>query len=234
MSIQTPLGILGLALGICGVIAGANIIVEQFFNDKLFSAFLKAIPVFLQSFFPNDATILWFTVRANRNIYDSWDVALIYFVLVPLLFALLTGCWVFLILALVGVINIGTIWLIIWFVLTAINYGWSASNQYALEIKSHDRRLGVEGIKNRMRSDPAKTAKRWSHYFFADWVVAPFVALRIFFIEFLFVLLLWPAWLLRLIPDFRFDLTSRKTRRYYYAGYSAVFVIAGLVLASLH
>lgn len=233
MSIQTPLGMLGLALGICGAIAGANIIVEQLFGSTLFTTFLKAIPAFLQSFFPNDATILWFTVRANRNLYGSWDIALIYLVLIPTVFLLLVGCWLFLILKLLGIFNIGTVWLIVWFVVVVFDYGVSASNQYALELKSHDRRLRVLGIKNRMYSDPVKTLKRWSYHFLSNWVRGPFTALKILLIIVLFVLLHWPAWLVQIVPAFRFDLNSRKTRRYYYAWYAFIFIAMGLILSTL-
>ncbi|MBE3140157.1 MAG: hypothetical protein IMZ53_06200 [Thermoplasmata archaeon] len=233
MAIKTPLEILGLVLGISGAIAGVYIIAEQLFKSTVFTIFLKAIPAFLQSFFPNDAAILWFTVRANQNLYTSWHIALIYFVLTPTIFALFIGCWLFLMLALLGIFNIGIKWLIIWYILVAINYMWSATNQYALEIKFHDRRLGAKGIINRMLSDLPKTMKRWSYYFLTNWIRAPFIALRICLITFLFVLLHWPAWLVQIIPAFRFDLTIRRTRRYYYSWYAAIFIIAGLVLTTL-
>ena len=233
MTIKTPLEILGLALSISGAIAGVYIIAEQLFKSTVFTVFLKALPAFLQSFFPNDATILWFTVQANKNLYNSWHIALIYLVLMPTIFALFVGCWIFLVLALLGVFNIGTKWLIIWFILIAVNYMWSATNQYAVEIKFHDRRLGVNGIINRMLSDLPKTMKRWSYYFFTNWIRGPFTALRLCLITFLFVLLHWPAWLIQTVPVFRFDLTNRKIRRYYYSWYAGIFIIAGLVLTTL-
>ncbi len=233
MTIRTPLEILGLALGISGAIAGVYIIAEQLFKSTVFTVFLKVLPAFLQSFFPNSTTILWFTVQANKSLYNSWHIALIYFVLMPIILALFVGCWIFLVLALLGVFYIGTKWLTVWFILITVNYMWSATNQYAVEIKFHDRRLGVNGIINRMLSDPLKTIKRWSYYFFTNWIRAPFTALRLCLITLLFVLLHWPAWLIQIVPAFRFDLTSRKTRRYYYSWYAGTFIVAGLVLTTL-
>jgi hypothetical protein len=234
MSIYTPLGALGLALGICGAIAGANIIAELIFRSTIFSLFLKVIPAILQSVLPNDAAILWFTDRANKNLYGSWDVALIYFAVMPIIIAFYVGCWVFLVLDILGVFDIGTKWLIVWFALVTVNFMWAAVGQYAFEIRFNDKRLRKKGVENRMLSNPIKTIGKWSYYFISNWIMAPFTAIKIFLIVFLFVLLQWPAWLLRIIPAFRFDLTSRKTRRYYYAGYSALFIIAGLDLTSLH
>lgn len=233
MTIKTPLEILGLALSISGAIAGVYIIAEQLFKSTIFTVFLRAVPAFLQAFFPNDAAIMWLTVQANRNLYTSWHIALIYFVLTPTILVLFIGFWLFLILALLGIFNIGIIWLIIWFILIVINHMWSATSQYALEIKFHDRRLGAAVITNRMFSDLPKTMKRWSYYFLTNWVRAPFTALRIWLITFLFVPLHWPAWLVQIIPAFRFDLTVRRTRRYYYSWYAAIFIIAGLVLTTL-
>ncbi len=234
MTIKTPLEILGLALGISGVIAGVYIIVEQLFKSTIYTVFLSLIPIFARAFFPNDAAITWFTIQANRNLYTNWSIALIYFVLTPIIFALFIGCWLFLVLALLGIFNIGVIWLIAWFILMVINHIVSAILQYATEIKFHDRRLGANGIIKRMFSDLPKTGKRCSHYFLTNWVRAPFTALRIWLITFLFVLLHWPAWLVQIIPAFRFDLTVRKTRRYYYSWYAAIFIIAGLVLTTLY
>jgi hypothetical protein len=62
------MGALGLALGICGAIAGANIIVELLFRSTVFSLFLKVIPVILHSVLPNDAIVLWFNARTARNL----------------------------------------------------------------------------------------------------------------------------------------------------------------------
>lgn len=233
MTIKTPLEILGLALGISGAIAGVYIIVEQLFKSTIYTVFLSAIPIFVRAFFPNDAVITWFAIQANRNLYTNWSIALIYFVLTPIIFALFIGCWLFLALALLGIFNIGVIWLIAWFILIAINHIVSATGQYAAEIKFHDRRLGATGITKRMFSDLPKTGKRCSYYFLTNWVRAPWTALRLWLITFLFVLLHWPAWLVQIIPAFRFDLTIRKTRRYYYSWYAAIFIIAGLVLTTL-
>ncbi len=220
-------------MGISGAIAGSYIIVERLTGSTLFSIFLKVMPALLRAILPNDETILWFTIRAERNLYGSWDVALIYLLLLPIVFSIFLGCWVFLILKLLGIFELGTVWLILWFFVVAIDYFISSSNQYALELKYHDRRLGIQGIKNRMRSDPFKALKRWSYYFISNSVRAPYTTLKVLLITVLFVLLHWPAWLIRVIPAFRFDLTNRKNRRYYYAWYAAIFIIAGLLLNTL-
>jgi hypothetical protein len=231
MSIHINLGLLGLALAILGIIAGVNIVVELLFNNPLFTAFLNVIPVYLQSIFPNDPAILRFTIKAKENLYNSWDIAIIYLVLMPVVSMLFTGCWLFLILALLGVFNIGTVWLIIWFVVTAVLYFMSASNQYAIEIVSDDRRLRSKGVTKRLYADPMKTIKRVSIQFVINWVRTPLAALGILLTEILFVLLHLPAWLIKIIPAFRFDLSDKQVRTRYYAFYALIFGIAGAVLA---
>jgi hypothetical protein len=214
MELKTPLEILGLALGISGAIAGSYIIIERLIKTTLFSLFLKAIPLYIQSLIPYDATINRFIVHANRDFYSSWDVAFIYLLLMPIIFVSFAGCWVFLVLKLLGILDIGTIWLIIWFIFIAIIYWWSASAQYAWELKFHDRRLGKQGIMNRMWLNPFKTVKRWNYYFWSNWFRAPYTTLKLLLIVALFVLLHWPAWLIQIIPTFRFDITIRKNRRW--------------------
>jgi hypothetical protein len=122
MIVKTPLEILRLTLGISGAIAGVNIIVEQLFKSTIFTVFLNAIPAYLRVSFPSDELITWFTIRANRNLYTSWDIALIYFVLTSITFALFIGCWAFLVLTVTGVYNIGVTWLIVWFIFVIIDY----------------------------------------------------------------------------------------------------------------
>jgi len=234
MTINTPLEIFGLALGISGAIAGVYIIVEQLFRSTIYTVFLSVVPIFARAFFPNDAAITWFTIQANRDPYTNWSNALIYFFLTPILFALFTGFWLFLVLALLGIFNIGVTWLITWFIFIAINHSVSATGQYAVEIKFGDRRLGTAGITKRMFSDLPKTGKRCTYYFFTNWVRAPYTSLRIWLITFLFVLLHWPAWLVQIIPAFRFDLTNKRTRQYYYSWYAAIFIIAGLIFNTLY
>jgi len=234
MSIHINLVFLGFVLGSCATIAGINIVVEQLFRGALFTSFLQLAPVLMQSFLPNDTTTLWFAVRANKSLYNGWDVALIYLVLLPMVFMLFVGCWLFLVLALLRVFNIGALWLIIWFVVTAVVYFVSASNQYALEIKSHDKRLGVPGVKNRMFADPMKTVKRVSFIFVVYWVSAPLGTLAIYLITVLFVLIHWPAWLIQTIPALRFDLTNKRERQVYYGWYAAVLGVTSLALVLLH
>lgn len=156
MSIHINLGMLGLAIVILGLIAAANIVVELLFSNPLFTTFLNVIPVVLQSALPNVPAVLRFAVRAKENLYNSWDIALIYLVLLPAVFTLLTGCWLFLALALLGKFNIGIVWLIIWFVGVAVVYLVSARDQYMIEIARRDRRLRSKGIMNRFFCGPDK------------------------------------------------------------------------------
>jgi hypothetical protein len=231
MPIHVNLGLLGLTLVILGIIAGVNTVVELLFTNPLFTTFLNVIPVFLQSVFPNDPEVLRFAIRAKGNLYNSWDIAIIYLVLMPVVSMLFTGCWLFLILALLGVFNIGTVWLIIWFVVTALIYLVSAKDQYTIEIVSADRRLRSKGVKNRMLADPIKTMQRVSIQFVINWVRTPLAALGILLTVLLFVLIYWPAWLIKIIPAFRFDLSDKQVRTRYYAFYALIFGIAGAVLA---
>ena len=231
MPIHINVGLLGLSLAILGIIAGVNIVVELLFTNQLFTTFLNVIPVFLQSVFPNDPEVLRFAIRAKGNLYNSWDIAIIYLVLMPVVSMLFTGCWLFLILALLGVFNIGTVWLIIWFVVTALIYLVSARDQYTIEIVSADRRLRSKGIRNRMLADPIKTMQRVSIQFVINWVRTPLAALGILLTVLLFFLIHWPAWLIKIIPAFRFDLSDKQVRTRYYAFYALIFGIAGAVLA---
>jgi len=116
-------------------------------------------------------------------------------------------------------------------VFIGLYYDDPPSFNFELEYKAHNKH--ATGITKRMLSDLPKTMKRWSYYFLTNWIRAPFTALRICLITFLFVLLHWPAWLVQIIPAFRFDLTVRRTRRYYYSWYAAIFIIVGLVLTTL-
>jgi hypothetical protein len=231
MELKTSLEVLGLVLAISGVIAGSYIVVETLIRSTVFSVFWKVNPAFLRSFYPNDIAILQFTIRANGSLYSNWGVALIYLFLLPIVFSIFVGCWVFLILRLLGIFDIGPIWLTIWFILVAINHILAAVGQHALEIRFHDHRLRTLGITNRMLSDLPNTMKRWSYYFLTNWIKAPITTLLLLLIIVLFVLLHWPAWLIQIVPKFRFDLTNARIRRYYYAWYAVIFGVSGLILA---
>jgi hypothetical protein len=62
-------------------------------------------------------------------------------------------------------------------------------------------------------------------------VRTPLAALGILLTVLLFVLIYWPAWLIKIIPAFRFDLSDKQVRTRYYAFYALIFGIAGAVLA---
>lgn len=186
----------------------------------------------MQSSYPSSTFTPWFSLRAQRNIHESWDVALLYFVLLSIIFPIITGCWVFLILAILGVLNIGIFWLIIWFVSLFFLYLVSASTQVAVEIKSKHPRANADRILRYMREDkPINTIKRWLYHLFRNWFIAPFTCLRLLFILFLLLLLDGPAWLTMILPQGPIlDLSDDEVRKYYYIGYSVFFIIAGLIL----
>jgi hypothetical protein len=225
-----PLAILGLVLSISGTVAGGYLLIERLFNCTFFAIFLNLTPRFIQSVFPRDPTITWFTIHVNRNIYASWHVALIYFLLLPIVFSVMVGFWVFLILRLFGVYYIGTAWLCIWFVVLCLSYFRSAINQYAVEVKAKHEKADAEDLKKYMIQDPKTLFKRGTFYFFLNWIKAPFTTLELLLIVSLFVLLHWPAWLIQIFPRIRLDLNDSEARRRYYAGYMVVFLVSGLIL----
>lgn len=204
--------------------------IERLFSSTLFSIFLKLTPRLIQSLLPRDAAIIWFTTHANRNIYASWNVALIYLLLLPTVFSLMIGFWVFLILRICGVYNIGTAWLCVWFVVLCLSYSWSAVNQYASEVIAKHKRAKAETITKYMIQDPKILLKRCSFYFFMNWIKAPLTTLKLVLMIFLFVLLHWPAWIIQIFPRIKLDLTDSDTRTHYYVGYMLLSVIPGIVL----
>jgi len=227
---NAPLAILGLVLSISGIIAGGYLLLERLFSSKLFSIFLIFTPNFLQAIFPHDPAITWFRIRSNRNLYDSWDVSFIYFLLLPIISTAMIGFWAFLVLRICGVYDLGTSWLTFWFVMLCLNYMWSAVNQYAIEIKAKHRKASVKRIKGYIIQDPIATLKKWLSYFFRNWIKAPLTALELLLIVVLFILLHWPAWLLRGVSKIQINLNDANARKYYYTGYMVVFLAAGLLL----
>ncbi len=230
---RTPIELLGLILSISALIAGAYLLMERLFAYRVFSVFLALTPKLLQSLFPHDATIAWFTIRSGRSLYDAWDVALVYLFLLPALFVIEVGCWVFLALRLAGISYIGTSWLFSWFVFNWFIYSWSAVNQYAVEIKIKNKKATPEGIKKSMIEDPGLTLKRWIYYFLRNWLVTPLIASALVLIIILFVLLHWPAWVIKAFPKIHLNLDNKRSRTYYYLTYMLLAGIPGLVLTFL-
>lgn len=157
---RTALEILGFAFSIAGAFAGGYALIEKLFGLSLFSVFWKIAPVVMQSSSPNMSFTTWFAIRSQRNLHEAWDVALFYFLLVLIIFPLMAGCWLFLILAVLGIYNIGVFWLIIWFVFLSFIYLVSASNQVAVEIKAKHPRANAERIKRYMTQEQITTIKR--------------------------------------------------------------------------
>jgi len=231
LELKSPLAILGLVLSTSGILAGGYLLIERLFNRVLFSTFLTLTPRLLRAFFPYEPTIAWFEIRSNRNLYQSWDIALIYLLLLPIIFSLFIGFLPFFILKVLGVYDLGTAWLSIWFVFLCLNHLWAAVNQHAVEIKAQHRRATVETIKQRMKQDPRVTSKRWVSYFFSNWIKAPFTTLQLLITVVLFVLLHWPAWVIQAFnKGTKLDLSTNETRRNYYIGYMLLFTIIGLFL----
>lgn len=77
VNFTAALPILGLVLSILALVISAYLLFERIFGSLLFTVFWRLAPVFIQAFYPRDPTTVWFAVRANRNIYNNWDTALI-------------------------------------------------------------------------------------------------------------------------------------------------------------
>jgi len=228
---RSSLDILGFAFSIAGAIAGGYALIEKLFGLSLFSLFWKITPAVMQSSSPTMTFTPWFSIRAQRNIHEAWDVALFYFVLLSIIIPVMAGCWVFLILAILGIYNIGIFWLAIWFVSLFFLYLVSASTQVAVEIKARHPRANVERILRYMQEEPIITIKRWFYFLFRNWLIAPLTGLKLLFILFFLLLLDGPAWLTMLLPRGpRLDLSNDDVRKYYYIGYSVFFIVTGLIL----
>lgn len=230
---HSPFAFLGLALSISGVISLGYILVERLVSTELFSVFLKLTPIFLTSQFKYEPAIAWFKVHSSKNLYDCWDISLIYLFLLSLMLTIVVGFWVFLVLKVLGIYNIRTILLIIWFaVLFAINVV-AASNQHAVEVKIQHKIATVEKVKEYLLENQPNTLKRVTYYFLRDWVETPFTIVKLLLIIVLFILLHWPAWLLKGVKILKIDLNDKNTRTYYYIAYGVPASVAGLLLIFL-
>jgi hypothetical protein len=227
---QSPFAFLGLSLSISGVISLGYGFVERLVSSGLFSLFLKLTPNFLTSQFRYEPAIAWFKVRSSRNLYDCWDISLIYLVLLSLMLMIVVGFWIFLILRILGIYNIRMSLLIIWFVvLCAINV-WAAVGQHAIEVKAQHKRATVEKLQEYMIKNPENTLKRLAYYFLRNWVETPFTIVKLLLTIVLFILLHWPAWLLKGVKILKADLNDKDTRTQYYIAYGVSASVAGLLL----
>jgi hypothetical protein len=230
---HSSLYFLGLVFTIAGTFAAAHVLIESSFQLSLFSVFWKITPRVLQSFSPISFPT-WLSIRAQTDVHEAWDVALFFFVTVSFAFTLMAGCWVFLILAILGIYHIGTFWLITWFVILFFIYLVSASNQVAIEGKFKHPRAKAQRRIRYMQQQPFNTIKRWLYFMFRNWLISPFTSLVVLLILCLLLLLDGFGWLTMLLPQSRrLDLTNNTVRMYYYGAYSLFFVVAGLLLMSV-
>lgn len=227
---QSPFAFLGLAFLISGAISFGHILVERLVSTELFRVFLKLTPEFLYSQFHSEPAITWFKGRSSRNLYDCWDISLIYLFLLSCVLAMAVGFWVFLVLRILEIYNIGTSGLVIWLAVLSASNVWAAVNQHAVEVKARHKRATIERVKEYMIEDPLNTLKRSAYHFLRNWVGTPFTTLKLLSIIVLFILLHWPAWLLKGIRILRIDLNDRKAREYYYIAYAVLASVAGPLL----
>lgn len=234
---HSPLAFLGLALSISGVISLGYVLVERLVSTKLFSIFLTLTPNFLLSQFGHEPEMIWFKVRSNRSLYDCWDISLIYLLLLSLVLIMEVGFWVFLVLWILGVYRINTylliILLIVWFAVLCFANVWAVVNQHYIEVKSQHKRATQKRVIEYMTEDPWNTLKRWGYYFLRNWVGTPFTTLKLILTWVLFILLHWPAWLLKGIKILKMDLNDKNTRKDYYIAWGVFASVAGLLLIFL-
>ena len=230
---NSPLAFLGLALLVAGVISFGHILVERLITTKLFSVFLTLTPKFLTSQFKHEPAIAWFEARSRRNLYDCWDISLIYLLLLSLILGMTAAFWVFLVLRVLGAYDIGTSLLILWFAVLFVSNGVAAVNQCAVEVKFRHRRATAERVREYMKEAPEITLKRCTHYFMRNWIGTIVTTVRLLSTIVLFVLLHWPAWLLKGMKVLRIDLNDSKAREYYYAAYGVLSSVAGTLLMFL-
>lgn len=227
---HSPCAFLGLALSISGVIGLGYMLVERLITSEVFSVFLRLTPIFLSSQFRYEPAIAWFRVRSSRNLYDCWDTSLIYLFLLSLILAMVVGFWVFIVLRILGVYDIGISALIIWFAMLCVVNFVAAVSQHAIEVKAQHKRATSEEVKEDMAAAPVNTLKRTAHHFLRNWVGTPLTTLKLLAITVLFILLHWPAWLLKGVNILKTNLNDKKAREHYYIAYGVLASVAGVLL----
>lgn len=230
---KSPIEILGLIFAVAGVIATAHTMLERIFHYSLFSTLLAITPLFLRSWFPHEPSILWFENRSmNRNIYESWDLALIYLFMLLIIFFLSAGFLIFLIFRLINFYYIPTSLLVAWFLLLLFSNFISAGNQAAIQFKIINPMLkNINQIAEHMRRNPLLTLRFATKHFFLNWIKTPFTTLKLLCLVILLVLLYWPAWLIRSFQRTnKIPLTDEGDRTNYLIVYSVFFICVGLLL----
>jgi hypothetical protein len=231
---KSVLAIIGLIISIVGALVGGNLVVEKFFKFQLFVVFFRFFPQLVQAIVPSEPAITWLATRSNRSIYYSWDIAFIYIALLPVLLILATGLWFLLIFRILNVYSISLGILIVWFLVLCYVYSVSASNQYAMEVQFKHKTANIETLKMLIIKDPETTAKRWAYFFFINWIRTPLVGLSLLLLFLFLVILFWPAWIINAFSKkTKINLEKDRSRKYYYACYSTVFIIVGLILMFL-
>jgi len=227
---HSPFAFLGLALSISGVVSLGYGFVERLISTELFSLFLTATPNFLYSQFRSEPAIAWLKARSGGSLYDRWDVSLIYLFLVSCVLAMTVGFWVFLILRILGIYSIGTSALVVWFLVLCFGNVWAVVGRHYIEIKGRHKGATLEKVQEYVIENAEKTVKRWAHYFLRNWVETPYTTVKLLSIMVLFILLHWPAWVLKGVKILRADLNDRDTRTHYYITYGVLASVAGLLL----
>jgi len=226
---QSSFAFLGLALSVSGVISLGYGFVERLVSAELFSVFLAVTPNFLASLLNYEPAAVWFKGRSTRSLYERWE-SLFYLFLISCVLAIIVGFWAFLVLRILGIYNIGTSGLIAWFLVLCFSNLWAVVSQHYIEIKAQHKRVTKKRVLVYMVENPSNTLKRWGYYFLRNWVVTPYIAVKLLSIMVLFILLHWPAWLLKGVKILKADLNDKDARTQYYITYGVLASVAGLLL----
>lgn len=217
---------------ILAIVSASYALLNWLFRRQLFTVFWRFTPQFLRTLYPADPAIEWFAIRSTRNPYQGWDTAAIYLLLLPLVLCLTVGPYVFLVLKLGGIYDIGTGWIIIWFIGILVLYLVSAVNQYGLEVIKVHPGASSQAIMENMLSDLGRLGRRTMIHFLLNWLTGPLITLVLLIMYLLFVVLNGPGWVIGWVFH-GFDMGKNKTRELYYMGYAMVCGILGAILLFL-
>jgi len=226
--------LIGYIFSILAIIAAAHNLIERLFHYSLFDAFIKFGPFLLKSLVPHEPFYLWLECRTlNKNIYETWDVVLFYFISLTMVFSFVAGFWIILVLKILSIIHISIYILIPWFLILLVANSKSAYNQAAINFKTvyFPNLENAKQIKEKMTLEPLLTFKLYIKHFFRNWPLTPYNTLTVLLIVILILVLYWPAWLIQAIQrKNKLDLSNEKTRATYFMGYFLFFAIIGLTL----
>ena len=233
MELKSAADIFGYAFIVLAIITGAHAIFETLFHYSPFSAFLSLAPKAISSVSDAKPLSVWLEARTlNRQFHEMWDVALFYLVMLSTVLFMMSGCWLFLILKLLSIVNVPTGLLITWFIFNALLFFISASNQAALTFRIKDHRLRrIKTIVNRMHQNPTLTLKLVLKFFLSNWFLGPLNTFKVLLIDLLIVILYWPSWLIKFLLRKNIDLNTNKTRTTYFIACAASFALIGTSLS---